>query len=572
MRRRLLTSQGIDYLEFKKTQNIVPSRSAELEFIFELNASKITPDQIIFESSNENITFGEVTFVSFKNKGTGKVTVNCNANVAINTEITIIASTPYVNTSCTIKTINGILKDSLYICSIPTSSNGTIINNYSGHIANIPASTMHNKLAPISNLSSSTIASITYRGLNFVFVCKAQYADGTYVNSISNPELFNYYIGSSATEYLSQTSTGVVIKPNFLYRTDINVRGTYYLNVEIDGEYNCLKIIYPTLSLVAQVSGTNITTGGQIVDLSLAVNTYNSGIGLRGVHLNSSGATTGFITVTANTFAHCIEDTSIVQQGPTYAVWKGIKEDSAYIICFIGSSAEISEYVILKANVGAYSYSLSVDPKEITLYENVYTQLHVWYKTYYHGTLESSVDVSSNATYSTLDSAIATVSSTGEVRAVSEGTTFIKISYNNKTVSAKIIVEKEQAPDFLWIGLAIGTLDSYRNFIIDDWQIGTAVELEKNESICFKIFGEYADGSLDDISHLVEWDLHPLFAQYFTFFRLTNNMVNGEMSEGVVYGITAKDKPINFLYANIYCNSQEDGYPDTQFFLNFIIV
>ena len=49
-------------------------------------------------------------------------------------------------------------------------------------------------------------------------------------------------------------------------------------------------------------------------------------------------------------------------------------------------------------------------------------------------------------------------------------------------------------------------------------------------------------------------------------------MVNGEISEGVVYCITAKDRPVNFLYADIYCNSQEDGYPDTQFFLNFVIV
>ena len=112
--------------------------------------------------------------------------------------------------------------------------------------------------------------------------------------------------------------------------------------------------------------------------------------------------------------------------------------------------------------------------------------------------------MSSNATYSTLDSAIATVSSTGEVRAVSEGTTFIKISYNNKTVSSKIIVEKEHESDFVRIELFVGTMDSNLNFTIDDFQIESAVELEKNESIYFKIFGMYEDGSLDDISHLVE--------------------------------------------------------------------
>jgi hypothetical protein len=152
----------------------------------------------------------------------------------------------------------------------------------------------------------------------------------------------------------------------------------------------------------------------------------------------------------------------------------GVKNGSTYVNAYYnGFSAWSLVNVVGGESEIETTYELKIDPSSLTVQVGSSTTANAVFYTYEDGNLKSTQDVTSNASWSSSNPSIATVSG-GTVAGVSEGNTQITASYNGYSayapvsVTAKPVVvsyELEIYPD----GGSI-QVGSYFNLMARYWQ------------------------------------------------------------------------------------------------------
>lgn len=416
---------GQDAMEFTESIKIKPGQTVYVPFAYNLSLSETPPADIVF-TADDALTPGVPEFTSEGDcYGTGRIPVTCSSSASDGDvfSITMRGGDASASTSITVYTPAVI---SYYLKVTPEE-------------VTVPLGQGSQLNAVFYTLMNGNIYSGTDVTTNMTWTS-------------DNPLI----AGISSSGYVSGIAEGST------YVTGAYRGYNAYIDVDVidNNEY--------TYSLEVSNSSVSIEEGGS-TSITATYKSYTNGV------------LTGSYDVTSVAgWSSSDQSTASVSKGKI----TGVSEGAAVITAtYEGLSADCD--VSVSSKKVSYTYELLVTPSTLTVQEGNSASLTAEYLTYADEVLESSVNVTSAATWKS-SSAAATVNK-GTVIGNYAGTALITATYNNCSATSEINVLPE---DKVLSGITISPSQSSYDAL---------------DHACFTATAEFDDGTSEDVTSSATW-------------------------------------------------------------------
>lgn len=481
----LISGAGQDVLRFTGSRNAAPGETVEIPFVYNLALSGADPSSIAF-SADEGLALGKPVFSSGENGyGTGILPVTCSPSVSIGDRLSVSMVSGDASAETEVEIINKVVSvtistpltqirvRSVQLQAEAVYADGTIVTDptlFDWKIAtgSARATVQDGLVSRIGYKYGSVVITAELEGvtsnklaLSFSSTILEMFSepDEVYVSEGNSTTLALYYrisqIGNSTGTNVTVSSNGVVKASSTSYA--MNDADIASASGETSGEFRITGKKNGITSLGIQYNHVimNLDYGIATLDVPVIVGDYQYELELSRASLSLPVGSSVQLEAFFVTYFKGIEESRInvtdeaewasshsgnikVTNGFVEAVKAVTSGNAAIYASYNGYSAE--------ARVKAYdvvTYELAIEPSAVYLAAGEGEQLSAILYSVSNGIHSPGEDVTPETSWSSGDPDVATVSTTGFLRGISQGSTHVYAEYGDYLVSIPVEVSDD---------------------------------------------------------------------------------------------------------------------------------